>query len=47
MDYYLLTHFHDDHDGMLDDTLLSCEVGSVHIKEFEDRWTYECIDDLG
>lgn len=30
----------------LQDTLLSCEVGSVRVKVFKDRWMYECIDDL-
>lgn len=30
----------------LQDTLLSCEVGSVRVKVYKDRWTYECIDDL-
>ena len=30
----------------LQDTLLSCEVGSVRVKVFKDRWTYECIDEL-
>lgn len=34
-------------DKRLQDTLLSCEVGSVRVKVFKDRWTYECIDDLG
>ena len=30
----------------LQDTLLSCEVGSVRVKVYKDGWTYECIDDL-
>ena len=33
-------------DKRLQDTLLSCEVGSVRVKVFKDSWIYECIDDL-
>lgn len=34
-------------DKRLQDTLLSCEVGSVRVKVFKDGWTYECIDEVG